>query len=875
MNDYAEWGEATAGIVADEAEEVYEGYLHQLQQRTERDAVLCLVDCSQAMFDVVPPAEAGVMNSIAPDVASSLHDYATPFSMSMQCIRSLMEEKLLTRQSDVVAIVFYRTASNHNSIGYRGTCVLQEASLLSKDSIQKVAQLEDSGVKGSVAYHSFLQQYGHWPEEQQFKFSETLWIAQQILLSSCNAASIQHRRIFVFTDDDDPTRGDSIELERCQNRVWDLAREGVVLEVFGFDKVRPGSGVVDDDTRYQGSNIPLQQVPADPLAVSESKGLLPFSATDGASAPITVVSGSQNEPGASTSRSATGFSEEKFWARLVDKNALRQARREPAKDYDATSTLPPPLPPGDYRGAVYVSGGPDVLTALLNQVQQKKHPQRPFHQLLLRIGGELSHTTPVPQMAVALYAPLVPGVLPKRQWLDKRTGRAVRRVTCLQACHPCPSSTCQPVMDGLPRHQGNGMYKGENAPNVLAATVTKKTEGSCVAAVRPVSKEGVHYFTEVGGQRLYFTSEERKHLVAVASAEAELGLTILCFKHLDDLHLPMHMIKRSSFVHVNLQRGGQKSHRLFVLLVRRLRRQKKAAVAQYVPRLSTTVPRLVALVPSVGVEWMQHDTWDQLPTEGIGLYMVPLPYAEEIRPVPCLDSCTLVDRHRTPYLDEGSETADGEDGAVALRHELAVSLVEALTVPYRIDAVHNPSLQKQYRMLQSMAHQYFSIDGSDFGSGAFATLSLDASSSMPVAVETEDDTVPDYDGMKNFASLFHAFNRNVLGSTYDSSIYCGGAYRSTGDGSQCHCTSIETSSGKRLQSTHTENASDAEARRLLTEIMQKAAQSKAWGCVTVRQLQDYMKAIQRSTGGARRKEDLIARVQLTLLNPTSQVEDEQ
>ncbi|KAL4692348.1 hypothetical protein H8959_016158 [Pygathrix nigripes] len=73
-----------------------------------RDSLIFLIDASKAMFE------------------SQSEDELTPFDMSIQCIQSVYISKIIISDRDLLAVVFYGTEKDKNSVNFKNIYVLQE-----------------------------------------------------------------------------------------------------------------------------------------------------------------------------------------------------------------------------------------------------------------------------------------------------------------------------------------------------------------------------------------------------------------------------------------------------------------------------------------------------------------------------------------------------------------------------------------------------------------------------------------------------------------------------------------------------------------------------------------------------------------------------
>uniref|UniRef100_A0A8C2P6X7 X-ray repair cross-complementing protein 6 n=1 Tax=Capra hircus TaxID=9925 RepID=A0A8C2P6X7_CAPHI len=103
-----------------------------------RDSLIFLVDASRAMFE------------------SQDEDELTPFDMSIQCIRSVYTNKIISSNRDLLAVVFYGTKKDKNSVNFKNIYVLQE---LDNPGAKRVQELDK--FKGQEGKKCFQDQIGH------------------------------------------------------------------------------------------------------------------------------------------------------------------------------------------------------------------------------------------------------------------------------------------------------------------------------------------------------------------------------------------------------------------------------------------------------------------------------------------------------------------------------------------------------------------------------------------------------------------------------------------------------------------------------------------------------------------------------------------
>ncbi|OAA65956.1 dsb repair complex subunit [Niveomyces insectorum RCEF 264] len=232
--------------------------------------------------------------------------------------------------------------------------------------------------------------------------------------------------------------------------------------------------------------------------------------------------------------------------------------------------------------------------------------------------------------------------------------------------------------------------EGEEAQIATGETVKVDAESA-----RTVEAAEIKKAYKFGGEYVYFTPDELKELKRWEFPPdwKGKGLRIIGFKP-RVLLPPWASVKRSTFVYPS-EEDYVGSTRVFSALWHKLRRSDKFAVAWFVPRTNAN-PLLVAILPSNGPGDDDDDDHDndhdgakafanpaQLPA---GLWLYPLPFAEDIRRVD--------DGRPTPLPCPATLT------------DMVKPIVENLFLPktvYDPAKYPNPALQWHYKILQTLA----------------------------------------------------------------------------------------------------------------------------------------------------------------------------
>ncbi|KAM6290961.1 X-ray repair cross-complementing protein 6 [Porphyrio hochstetteri] len=172
-----------------------------------RDSLIFLVDASKAMFECEG-------------------DDVTPFDMTIQCIRNVYTSKIISSDRDLLSVVFYGTEKNKNSADFKHIYVLQE---LDNPGAKRVLELDKyRGDEGRVL---FSKTFGH---NADYSLGEALWACSNLF--SDVRVKLSHKRIMLFTNEDDPHANDSAKARLARTRAGDLRDTGIILDLMHLKK---------------------------------------------------------------------------------------------------------------------------------------------------------------------------------------------------------------------------------------------------------------------------------------------------------------------------------------------------------------------------------------------------------------------------------------------------------------------------------------------------------------------------------------------------------------------------------------------------------------------------------------------------------------
>ncbi|KAG8342300.1 Ku70 Ku80 N terminal alpha beta domain [Trypanosoma vivax] len=790
MAYYHEWASAVDGTLSLDEDDNdsdndnsgdlgHDGYTpHVTEYSVEQDAVLCLVDCQSSMFrvgaastgergpsgatDCAPWGDQNIFRIETPGGGS--HS-STAFGCTARCVQQLYRDKGISNYGDKVAVVLYNT-SESSEFALPGVYVLLPFRSFDIKSMLVLEELAAAGTIPSSAYDTFSHKVGH-ALDCQCHVSDALRTAESMFVA-LQHDMIKHCRIFIFTNDEKPHRGSMTELEECVRQVQSLNKIGVHIVVYGIGHcvravraVTKGSVVSSNDKSDSGiADCAVNSVSGDSVRGRKH--------------------GDDIVHGCETSSCCDGF-----W------RFLRDAVSDDPQTFSWKSL-----------DIVCTDNSNSTFEALCLAVRWRTHPCRPYQNTSLTIGVPINGAS-VPKLAVSVYHPLASARFQGAKWLDNRANEVVMLQQRADVVGSLPAS--------LHVGEDSGLRNADQTP------------------VRP-HQQPHSCFSMGAGPGCVIASQERKHIISITTAGAPIGFSILCFKRTEDVLQHKYAIGRSCLLHPNPQDGSDGSLRLFVHLTRVLIQQQKVAVAQYVARRGVP-PRLVALVPSPSFSSLGQGCYTNCdrsnvcvavnaPVQGVGLYVVPLPYADDIRPTPQLPCFT-------------SETEPTPQDV-----ELAKQMLSVLTTPFDISAVPNPALELRCKFIQDV------VRSREKCFVAANTLGEKTEDSL-AKTKVRDCTLFRRVDWTMHAEIFHEFKTKTLCPSYSAHSLCATARQ------------LRLNEGT-LRSTRcgdgTDNKDNSED---IVKVIRKAFDHNALSALTVAQLKEYLRVAGVEVAGSTRKVQLL------------------
>ncbi|KAF9582574.1 X-ray repair cross-complementing protein 6 [Lunasporangiospora selenospora] len=178
----------------------------QETQWSSRDSILFVIDCSPAMLQ---PTEDGEI----------------PFYMAVKCAMTVQLNKIISSDSDLVGILLYGTEKSKNANNFENIYVLQDLEAPDVHKIQQLEAIDDKTI-------NFEEEFG--TSNGKYTLGEVFWTATNLFGSS--AQRVGSKRLFFFTNEDDPHLGDVSLRSASRVRAKDLQDFGIKIELYDMDK---------------------------------------------------------------------------------------------------------------------------------------------------------------------------------------------------------------------------------------------------------------------------------------------------------------------------------------------------------------------------------------------------------------------------------------------------------------------------------------------------------------------------------------------------------------------------------------------------------------------------------------------------------------
>lgn len=190
-------------------------------QRTRwenKDSLILVIDCSKEMFQRTRGE--------------------IPFQLCIKCAVSVLKNKIISSDKDLIGLVFFGTDKSKNSSDFKQVYVYQE---LDFPDAQRILDLEKFLEDDSC--DDFETKFGH---NTGYSLNDVLWTCSNMFAKS--SQKIGHKRVMLFTNNDSPHADDSALQRQAKTKSRDLAEIGIEIDLM---HIQPPGRAFDSSIFYQ------------------------------------------------------------------------------------------------------------------------------------------------------------------------------------------------------------------------------------------------------------------------------------------------------------------------------------------------------------------------------------------------------------------------------------------------------------------------------------------------------------------------------------------------------------------------------------------------------------------------------------------------
>ena len=183
-----------------------------------KDCIIFLIDCSSSMFNIIQD--------------TTLNQKTTPLSTLLKVTENFLKTKIISNQNDLFGIVLFNTEIKNNEMDFDGVNILfkiEAPNALNIKKIKMMAQNCDPEINKDK-YQDELNTIFKPLENNKINFlNNAIWYVHSILKNY--EKKNYKRRIFLFTDNDDPITNPQDKNVLIQ-RAKDMNDSDIIFELF-------------------------------------------------------------------------------------------------------------------------------------------------------------------------------------------------------------------------------------------------------------------------------------------------------------------------------------------------------------------------------------------------------------------------------------------------------------------------------------------------------------------------------------------------------------------------------------------------------------------------------------------------------------------
>lgn len=183
-----------------------------------KDSLIVVIDCSREMFEKTRGE--------------------IPFQLCIKCTVSVLKNKIISSDKDLIGLVFFGTDKSENPSDFKQVYVYQELDFPDANRILDLEKfLEDDSCD------NFATRFGH---NTGYSLNDVLWTCSNMFSKS--SQKVGHKRIMLFTNNDNPHADNSSLQRQAKTKSRDLSEIGIEIDLM---HMQPPNRAFDASLFYQ------------------------------------------------------------------------------------------------------------------------------------------------------------------------------------------------------------------------------------------------------------------------------------------------------------------------------------------------------------------------------------------------------------------------------------------------------------------------------------------------------------------------------------------------------------------------------------------------------------------------------------------------
>ena len=204
-----------------------------------KEVIIFLIDCSPSMLNIIQDP--------------SQNQTTTPLSTLLKSTENFLKTKIISNQNDLFSMVLFNTKIKNNEMDFDGVNVLfkvEAPNALNIKKIKMMAQNCDPEVNKDKFQQELNDIFRPLQNAKNNFLNNAIWVVHS-MLKNYDKKNFK-RRIFIFTDNDDPIPDDR-DKNVCIQRAKDMNDGDIMFEIFPMNF---------DNKRFNLNNFYAQIIPA-------------------------------------------------------------------------------------------------------------------------------------------------------------------------------------------------------------------------------------------------------------------------------------------------------------------------------------------------------------------------------------------------------------------------------------------------------------------------------------------------------------------------------------------------------------------------------------------------------------------------------------